>query len=154
VARYYADSSALVKRHAQETGSAWIKTLTDPIAGHIFITSRIGMVEVLSALNRKRREGNLAAVAYIPIAVHVTTVFATEYQLVEVTADVIDRASTLVEHHPLKGYDAIHLASALLTDAALQAIGLAPLTFLSADTKLLTAATAEGLSIENPDNYP
>jgi len=29
-----------------------------------------------------------------------------------------------------------------------------PLTFLSADNKLLEAARAEGLQIDNPNNYP
>ncbi len=32
---YYADSSALVKRYVTEMGSAWVKTLCDPAAGHV-----------------------------------------------------------------------------------------------------------------------
>lgn len=27
---YYADASALVKRHVQETGTAWVQTLASP----------------------------------------------------------------------------------------------------------------------------
>ena len=33
MAVYFFDSSALVKRYAQETGSAWVEILTDPQAG-------------------------------------------------------------------------------------------------------------------------
>jgi uncharacterized protein len=155
VACYYADSSALVKRHTRERGSAWIKNLTDPAAQHVFITARIGMVEVLGALNRKIREGTLTAAAYPPIAVDVEAVFRTEYQLIEITVAVVNLACILVERHPLKGYDAVHLAAALLTNATLTAArGSASLTFLSADQKLLTAARTEGLLTDNPDNYP
>ncbi len=46
---YYADSSALVKRHIRETGTTWFRALSDPISGNIIITSRISMVEVYSA---------------------------------------------------------------------------------------------------------
>jgi len=50
MATYYADSSVLTKRHRTETGTPWVQALTDPATGHMFITSRISMVEVISAL--------------------------------------------------------------------------------------------------------
>ncbi len=50
MATYYADSSVLTKRHITETGTPWVQALTDPATGHMFITSRISMVEVISAL--------------------------------------------------------------------------------------------------------
>lgn len=31
---YYCDSSALVKRYANEPGTLWVRSLTDPQAGH------------------------------------------------------------------------------------------------------------------------
>jgi predicted nucleic acid-binding protein len=55
VATYYAESSVLVKRHVVEVGTPWVQALTDPAAGHLFVTSRISMVEVISALNRCQR---------------------------------------------------------------------------------------------------
>jgi hypothetical protein len=63
-------------------------------------------------------------------------------------------ARLLLEHHPLRTYDALHLASALLVNDQLVAVGLPPLTFLAADNRLLTAATLEGLTVDNPNNYP
>ena len=37
----------------------WIETNTNPDTGNLCVTSRMTMVEVFSALNRRRREGNL-----------------------------------------------------------------------------------------------
>lgn len=66
----------------------------------------------------------------------------------------MQQACDLLERHPLRAYDAVQLASALesnqlfLTDAAIT------LTFVSADQRLLTAAIAEGLAVEDPNLYP
>lgn len=154
MADYYADSSALVKRHVHETGTAWFRTLADPTAGNVIITARISMVEVYSALNRRRREANISAADYAQIVADFATICATEYQFVELTASVVERARLLLERYPLRAYDAVQLASALLTHDTLQASGLPPLTFLAADDRLLTAAEAEGLATDNPNAHP
>ncbi len=154
MAFYYADSSVLVKRHANEFGSAWVVQLTDPAAQNLIFTARIAIVEIFSALNRKVRESGLAVADYTRIAPDVQAVCATEYRLIEVTADVVAYACILVEQRPLKGYDAVHLAAALLANATLQATGLPPLIFLRADGTLLSAAQVKGLTVDNPQNYP
>jgi uncharacterized protein len=56
----FLDSSALVKRYVEESGSAWIKTLTEPKARHKLIIARIAWVEILSAFARRQREGTFA----------------------------------------------------------------------------------------------
>jgi hypothetical protein len=60
----------------------------------------------------------------------------------------------LVQSYPLKAYDAVQLASALLVNAALQDVGIAPLTFLAGDRQLLSAAGAEGLAVDSPHFHP
>ena len=154
MAFYYADSSVLVKRHAAEVGSAWVVQLTDPRTQNLIFTARIAIVEIFSALNRKVRQGDLAVADYTRIAPDVQAVCATEYRLIEVTADVVAHACVLVEQRPLKGYDAVHLAAALLANDTLRAAGLPPLTFLSADGTLLRAAQVKGLAVDDPQNYP
>jgi predicted nucleic acid-binding protein len=154
MADYYADSSALVKRHVHETGTAWFRELAAPTAGNVIITARITMVEVYSALNRRQREAGLGAADYAQIAADFTTICATEYQFVELTVSVIERAKLLLERYPLRAYDAVQLASALLTHDTLQAVGLPPLTFLAADDRLLAAAQAEDLATDNPNAHP
>src|SRR5262249_50651455 len=49
------DSSALVKRYANETGSLWVRSLTDPQAGHDLFTAHITEIEVVAAIARKIR---------------------------------------------------------------------------------------------------
>src|SRR4029450_13475228 len=57
VAGDFLGSSALVKRYAQEIGSAWIELLTAPQAGHHFYLARITAVEVVAAVARRQRGG-------------------------------------------------------------------------------------------------
>lgn len=54
----------------------------------------------------------------------------------------------------MRAYDALHLASAPEVHLRLTSAGLPPLTFLAADDRLLGAATAEGLPVDNPNRYP
>ena len=153
MADYYADSSALVKRHVYETGTTWMQALTDPTAGNVMISARVSMAEVYSALNRRLREAHLSIVDYAQIVTDFATFCSTEYQLVELTATVVDRARLRLEHHPLRAYDAIQLASALQANEALQIANLPPLIFLAADVRLLAAAQAEGLTVDNPNDH-
>jgi predicted nucleic acid-binding protein len=150
---YYADSSVLVKRHVHEAGAQWFRALAEPITGNVIITARISMVEVYSALNRRQREANLSTADYAEIAADFT-LCATEYQLVESTMLLVERAKLLLERYPLRAYDAVQLASALMTRDVLHAAGLPPLTFLAADGRLLDVAQAEGLMTENPNEHP
>ena len=47
----------------------------------------------------------------------------------------------------------MHLATALVTNQRLLANNLAPLIFLSADNRLNDAASAEGLTVDNPNQH-
>src|SRR5215210_1474041 len=104
------------------------------------ITARISLVEVYSALNRRLREASLRPVDYAQIISDFAAICAAEYELVELTAPVVERATLLLERYSLRAYDAVQLASALLTRDMLQAAGLPLLTFLAADDRLLAAA--------------
>jgi uncharacterized protein len=151
---YYADSSTLVKRHANEIGSAWVKALLDPSASHTIITARISIVEVISALNRKVRNLEISISDYSPMATDFKATCTNEYQLIELANPIYDRACQLLETYKLRAYDSVQLASALLTNATIQASGLPALTFLAADTDLLNAAQAEGLVTDDPNIHP
>lgn len=112
------------------------------------------MVEVYSALNRRLREAHLSLVDYAQIATDFATICLTEYELVELTPPVVERARLLLERYPLRAYDAVQLASALSANDALQAADLSLLTFLAADDRLLDVAQAEGLATDNPNMHP
>ena len=77
-----------------------------------------------------------------------------DYQIIAVLDSIVDQACDLLERHPLRGYGAMHLATALTAQQSLRAHGLPGLTFLCADDRLLDAATAEGLVADNPTRHP
>jgi uncharacterized protein len=60
MAEHYADSSVLVKRHVNEIGSGWFRALADPATGNVIITSRVSIIEIYSAFNRRVREASLS----------------------------------------------------------------------------------------------
>jgi len=154
MADYCADSRFLVKRLVKEIGSGWFRALADPATGNVIITSRVSIIEVYSAFNRRVREASLSLLDYAQLAADFTSIYGAEYQIVELTVAVGDRARVLMEHHALRAYDSIQLASALITSEALQAAGLSAPTFLAADDRLLNVARAGGLAIDNPNVHP
>lgn len=111
------------------------------------------MVEVYSALARRRREGSVPASDCSIAAQAFTAHSATEYEFVELNLDVVALARDLLERHPLRAYDAVQLASALVANHALQAAHLPSLVFLSADDRLNAAAVVEGLTVDNPNAH-
>ncbi|NJO82843.1 MAG: type II toxin-antitoxin system VapC family toxin [Blastochloris sp.] len=151
---FYADSSVLVKRHIAELGSAWVTNLCAPDQGHQVITNRLSTVEVISAFNRRLRDGTLDANDYPRMRDDFLTLCQRVYRLAPITNPLLARTRDLLERYPLRSYDAIHLASALIANETLRASGLSALTVLAADDRLLTAAQAEGFATDNPNQYP
>ncbi len=150
----YLDSSALAKRYMPEVGTGWIRTLTDPAAHNTILLSDMTRVEVAAALSARYRGGTLTLAerdAAITLLVqHVTR----QYQMIPPTTATLDRALLLTQQHRLRGYDAVQLATALLVYTRYVIAGLPPLVFIAADTDLVTAASAEGLTIDNPQDHP
>ncbi len=149
---YYLDTSALGKRYVQETGTDWIRTLAAQ-EEHTLLTARVTMVEVHSALARRKREGSVApadcAIASQAFAVHC----AVEYEFIELDLNVVTAARNLLDRYPLRAYDAIQLASAIVANQALNVAQLAGLIFLSADERLNTVAANAGLTVDNPNRH-
>jgi uncharacterized protein len=55
VTDYFLDASALVKRYVDETGSAWVRSITNPAEGHSILLAEISIAEVTAALAAKQR---------------------------------------------------------------------------------------------------
>mgnify|MGYP001225180747 CR=1 FL=1 len=151
---YYADSSVLVKRHVNETGTDWLLELLDPTANNSIITSTLSIVEVFSALNRRVREAAVDADTYVQIAGDFLAISNNEYRFVDITIELIESTQRLLESYPLRAGDVIQLASALISRTAIQNAGLPAPIFLASDNKLLDAATAEGFAIDDPLRHP
>lgn len=152
MAVYFFDSSGIVKRYVEEKGTPWVLDIADPAAGNHTYLARIAGVEVISALTRQKASGNLPEpTAAIAIA-QFRHDFTHQYRLIEVTAALVERAMALSETHSLRGYDAVQLAAALEVHKYCLALGMPVLTLISADTALNTAALAEGLLVEDPND--
>lgn len=148
-ASYYFDTSALVKRYTQEEGAGWVRSITASEAGNAVLIANIGMVEV-AALARIKREGRITEQKQTDYLQLFLKDVDEQYKVVSLNSRIIRQAIDLTQQHKLRGYDAVHLATALLFNDALLAEELPSLVFVAADEDLLAAAEAEGLETINP----
>lgn len=56
MAAFFFDSSALAKRYIAETGTAWVQGI---MTGNRIFAARITLVEIVSAVTRRGRNGDL-----------------------------------------------------------------------------------------------
>ena len=152
MAVYFLDSSALVKRYANETGTIWITALLNPALNNLFYVARITGVEVVAALARRARSANLTQANATRTIAQFKSDFDTAVRHIEITSALTISAMQLAERHVLRGYDVVQLAAALEVSHAL-ARAQTPLTFIAADKDLLAAASIEGLNAEDPNNH-
>jgi predicted nucleic acid-binding protein len=156
----YVDSSALIKRYIREAGSDALnaklsdESLHQP--GGIFI-SVLGYAEILATFARRLRENARLMRQTELLQKQFRDDWAFELTRVELGVGVLLFIPGLVGKYPLKGSDAIHLASALSLRDALRLgkeFGQAnrSITFVSADKQLNRAASAEGLEVFDPQD--
>jgi uncharacterized protein len=149
----YFDSSALVKRYLVETGTSWVQTrCADPI--QTVAVGEIGLVEIAAAFAGKLRGAHITPAQYYNARTDLAADAHDVYVLVAINRAVVDEAIELTAKYRLRGYDAVHLACALTINRALVIFHAPSLVFISADDDLLKAATAEGLSTDNPNHHP
>lgn len=148
---YYLDASALVKRYADEPGSRWVRQVTDPQPQNTVLLAEVTLAEVSAALAAKHRATDgLTRRQMERVLSRFLQDCDESFLLLPVDRPVIDLAVDLAQHHRLRGYDAVQLATALVTAETLRAQGLALPIFVAGDEDLLTAATAKNLTVENP----
>jgi predicted nucleic acid-binding protein len=134
----YVDTSTLLKLVVDEEGSdraGVIWSSAESVAAVSLIE-----VEARSALAAATRAGRITPDQHTEAKTELGTLMNDLY-VVEVTRTVIADAAELAEVDGLRGYDAVHLAAALI-------IGAAVLT--SADDALCDAAERHGLHVANP----
>lgn len=149
----YFDTSALLKRYVTEVGSAWVRESMVSANGVEIFTSSLTTVEATCAFARRFREGILDTDAYVTIERALDYDIRYRYNILEVTPATLETAQSLARRHPLRAYDAVHLATAWLVNQVLLHEDKAPLTFICADERLLAIAEAERLLSENPNRY-
>jgi uncharacterized protein len=136
----YLDTSALVKLYVPETDSATITHLLE--TAEMVSTSRVAYAEARAAFARKRREHAVTLRDYRTIVQDLENDWDTFF-VVDVSDGLIKRAGQLAETFALRGYDAVHLASAaIIGERGSQAV-----MFACFDDKLSRAARRQGLAV-------
>jgi len=136
----YFDTSALVKLYVRERGSLVIRRQAgkaDAIA-----TSVVAYAEARAAFARLRREKPRSGKRHRERVGQLDRDWD-RYVLVELSAAVARSAGELADTHGLRGFDAIHLASALWLKSAYSG----DLAFAAFDRKLTAAAASAGLTV-------
>ena len=131
----FLDSSALAKRYIADEESERIDALLASADSMGVLV--LAFPEIVSALNRRRREGRLSPVAYRK-AKGALEADLEEATVLQLTGEVLDRAVILLERHPLRSSDALHVAAAAAWRAD---------RFVSADARQCAAARGMGLAV-------
>lgn len=154
MSHYYLDASALVKRYVDEVGSEWVRTVVAPLPEFSRFSSRLTIIEVISAFARRMHDGSLSQEQFVAARDAFRDDCLYEYRIVSPTQPVIDLACTVLERHSLRAFDAAHLATALTVQRFLASEADSPLIFVSADERLNLAASAEGFEVDDPNRHP
>lgn len=139
----YLDTSALVKRYFREPYSEDIiyrwKT-ADQI-----VTSSVAYAETMASMHRKKRESDLAE----KVVRNIALTFQKEWESfirVEVNDELNGYIDRVIEKYPLRGFDTIHLASAIVIHERLPE----DFVFACFDERLSEAAQSEGIETFPP----
>lgn len=149
MARYFLDTSALVKYYHAEAGTPAVSSMfAEP--GRTVLISSLGFLETQSAFAMKVRSGVLEqASAGLQRGRLMLDIAAGEIEVYSVAEDHFIGAERLIGRHAfarrLRTLHALQLAVAL----DLQSQGLVD-TFVTADQALAVAASLEGLSVIDP----
>jgi uncharacterized protein len=149
MALYFIDSSALVKRYVHEQGSVWVRETTASVGGHLIHISLLTVAELASALARRHREGRLSTSERDRLFGTFLVDCARSCLLLRVEEDVIQRAVALMNRHLLRTADAIQVSTAMILNQTLRGAQLGLIIVVSADDRVLHAASQEVLPIEN-----
>lgn len=128
------DSSAFAKRYIAEPGNEQVDEILQN-------TTQLGLSvlcvpEIVSALNRRIREGVLPAAAYEQVKGQLAADVG-DALILQLAPEVVATAVTLLETNILRAMDALHVAGALVWQADL---------FVTADRRQFDAAQRAGLN--------
>ncbi|MFU8857427.1 MAG: type II toxin-antitoxin system VapC family toxin [Deferrisomatales bacterium] len=136
----YCDTSAFVKRYVREEGSGEVRRAWRE--ARRIATSEVAFAEAMAAVARRWRLGDLSDEAHGKLRDRISRDVRALVR-VPVTDELNRRIADLVLRHPLRGFDAIHLASALLIQEETRG----PVLFACFDGDLSSAAEAAGLAL-------
>ncbi|MBU0500343.1 MAG: type II toxin-antitoxin system VapC family toxin [Gammaproteobacteria bacterium] len=129
------DSSSYIKKFIEEHGSAEVDDYCQQAS--TLGLSIICLPEMLSALNRKVREGYLSAGDYHGVKRQIMEDIE-DIQIINLVPEVIECSVSLLENNKLRSLDALHISCALTWNAEI---------FISSDKLQIQAAENSGLEV-------
>ena len=146
-ARFFLDSSALIKLYHQEVGTERLEEMFATDAS--LVISELAVVELHSALARKVRTGEIPVDSCEQVARNFDQDCADRFDIEPLTSAVVQQAKELLNKHgrqrALRSLDALQLASFAIVRASEEAI------FVCADGHLCEIVRLEGFSVLNPE---
>ncbi|MBI5026200.1 MAG: type II toxin-antitoxin system VapC family toxin, partial [Nitrospirae bacterium] len=129
-----------VKLYVEEIGSEKIRKIAHGATA--ISTSKIAYTEARSAFARKQKEDGFSVNTLRKIVDDLNRDWES-YFVIEITDGLIRSAGDIAEKYLLRGFDSIHLASALNLKSKIRT----EIHFSSNDTRLNQAAEREGLIV-------
>ena len=134
----YLDTSSLVKLYVEETASADVEGWVG--SAELTATSLIAYAEARAAFSRRFREHAYSSKDHKRLVSQFESDWK-NFMAIHVTGELVRRAGDYAEKHGLRGFDAVHLASALTLREKLAS----PVTFSCYDIRLQNASQREKL---------
>ncbi|MDF1590770.1 MAG: type II toxin-antitoxin system VapC family toxin [Desulfobacterales bacterium] len=134
----YLDTSSLVKLYVEEDGSSQVDDIVR--SSEVTATSIVAYAEARAAFARRYREKAFTSSEYHRIKKYFEKDW-NSYLILNLTREIVRLAGDLAEKHALRGFDSIHLASALSMRRELSA----PIVFSCFDDNLQKASELENL---------
>lgn len=135
----YVDTSVLLKLLVDdEAGTDAAERLW--LESTYVVCTEIGYAEARAALASMHRNGRLDDGSLRTARVQLDALWE-QIDVVAVTTEIVHAAGDLADDEGLRGYDAVHLASAIAAQATVVA---------TADTRLLEAARRRRFDVSNP----
>lgn len=134
--KLFFDSSAFIKKFVQEQGSLEVDEFCQQTS--MLGLSIICLPEMMSALNRKVREGSLSREDYLNLKEEIADVIK-DIQIIDLVPDVLENTINLLENNMLRSLDALHLSCAIAWKSEL---------FVSSDKRQIEAAKNSGLKVQ------
>lgn len=140
----YFDTSAIVKFYISEIGSEEVREIFD--LSDVLATSSISYIETISIFTRINNEKKLSDSDYKNLISN----FKKDWEdlfVLKIDNIIIKTAGQFIESYKIKGYDSVHLASAVIFSQCINKT----INFCCYDKKLNEAALNENLNIFHDD---
>ena len=141
---FFFDTSALVKRYYSEKGTGAVDEIIETDQNRVVISS-LSIIETVSAFRRKRNRGELSEEAMNGLLSSFFQEALEEFLILPLEESILQFSFELILEDDLRTLDSLQLSAALSIEPEVE-----DLTFVCADSDLVSTAQKRGLSTVNP----